>query len=65
MICLQRRNGIHVYQKKDLKPFVSKVWLVRPTIDGEELKYIIEGYETNWMSTVGDDSFFTEYRTTN
>ena len=34
-------------------PFESKVWLSSPTMHGEELKYIKEAYETNWMSTVG------------
>lgn len=37
----------------DLKPFDKKVWLASPTMHGEELKYITEAYETNWMSTVG------------
>lgn len=40
-------------RKDDLKPFESKVWLASPTMHGEELKYITEAYETNWMSTVG------------
>jgi len=31
----------------------SKIWLATPTMHGEELKYMIEAYETNWMSTVG------------
>lgn len=31
----------------------NKVWLSSPTMHGEELKYITEAYETNWMSTVG------------
>ena len=35
------------------KPFESKVWLASPTMHGEEIKYINEAYETNWMSTVG------------
>lgn len=35
------------------KPFDSKVWLSSPTMHGEELKYVTEAYETNWMSTVG------------
>jgi len=39
--------------KENLKPFESKVWLASPTMHGEELKYITEAYETNWMSTVG------------
>lgn len=37
----------------ELKPFESKVWLSSPTMHGEELKYVTEAYETNWMSTVG------------
>lgn len=37
----------------DIKPFESKVWLSSPTMHGDELKYITEAYETNWMSTVG------------
>ena len=37
----------------ELKPFESKVWLSSPTMHGEELEYVKEAYETNWMSTVG------------
>lgn len=37
----------------DIKPFESKVWLASPTMHREELKYMMEAYETNWMSTVG------------
>ncbi len=36
-----------------MKPFESKVWLATPTMHGEEMKYVQEAYETNWMSTVG------------
>lgn len=39
----------------EIKPFVSKVWLATPTMHGEELKYITQAYETNWMSTVGEN----------
>ena len=43
-----------MYQKpNDIKPFEKKVWLSSPTMHGDELKYITEAYETNWMSTVG------------
>ena len=38
---------------QNLKPFDSKVWLSSPTMHGEELKYMTEAFETNWMSTVG------------
>lgn len=37
----------------DIKPFEKKIWLSSPTMHGEELKYMTEAYETNWMSTVG------------
>lgn len=40
-------------KNNDIKPFENKVWLATPTMHGEELKYITEAYETNWMSTVG------------
>lgn len=34
--------------------FENKVWLSTPTMhNGEELEYIKEAYDTNWMSTVG------------
>ena len=36
-----------------IKPFEKKVWLSSPTMHGEEAKYMMEAYETNWMSTVG------------
>ena len=40
-------------KNNDLKPFEKKVWLASPTMHGDELKYVTEAYETNWMSTVG------------
>lgn len=39
----------------DFRPFEKKVWLASPTMHGEELKFITEAYETNWMSTVGEN----------
>ena len=42
-----------MFQGTNVKPFDSKVWLASPTMHGEELKYMMEAYETNWMSTVG------------
>jgi len=35
------------------EPFEKKIYLSSPTMHGEELEYITEAYETNWMSTVG------------
>lgn len=42
-----------MYKAKDIKPFDKKVWLSSPTMHGEELMYMTQAYETNWMSTVG------------
>lgn len=42
-------------RKDNLEPFESKVWLASPTMHGEELKYMTEAFETNWMSTVGEN----------
>lgn len=36
-----------------MERFETKIWLSSPTMHGEELRYIMEAYETNWMSTVG------------
>jgi len=36
-----------------IKPFENKVWLATPTMHGDELTYMKEAYETNWMSTIG------------
>ena len=36
-----------------MEKFKEKVWLSSPTMHGDELKYVTEAYETNWMSTVG------------
>lgn len=36
-----------------MERFSNKIWLATPTMHGEELEYMKEAYETNWMSTVG------------
>lgn len=36
-----------------IKPFEKKVWLSSPTMHGEELEFMKEAFESNWMSTVG------------
>ena len=38
-----------------MKAFENKVWLSTPTMHGEELKYVQEAYDSNWMSTVGEN----------
>lgn len=36
-----------------LKPFEKHIYLSSPTMHGEEAEYMMEAYNTNWMSTVG------------
>lgn len=40
---------------KGIEPFDSKVWLSSPTMHGDEMEYVTKAYETNWMSTVGEN----------
>ena len=42
-----------MYRDSGIKPFEKKIWLSSPTMHGDEIKYVTEAYETNWMSTVG------------
>ncbi|MBU5416199.1 DegT/DnrJ/EryC1/StrS family aminotransferase [Anaerobutyricum soehngenii] len=42
-------------KKNTYKKFDKKVWLASPTMHGPELKYVKEAYESNWMSTVGEN----------
>lgn len=37
------------------KPFEDRIYLSSPTMHGEELAYMQEAYESNWMSTVGEN----------
>ena len=38
---------------KNIKALDKHVYLSSPTMHGEEIKYVQEAYETNWMSTIG------------
>lgn len=38
-----------------MERFKNKIWLSSPTMHGPELEYIKEAYESNWMSTVGEN----------
>ena len=46
--------------RENIKPFPNKIWLSSPTMHGPELEYIKAAYETNWMSTVGENINETE-----
>lgn len=38
-----------------MERFEERVWLASPTMHGEELKYMKEAYDTNWMTTIGQN----------
>ena len=39
----------------NIKPFREKIWLSSPTMHGEEQKYISQAFQSNWVSTVGEN----------
>ena len=44
-----------MYIRKDVKPFHKKVWLASPTMHGDELKWMTDAYNKNWMTTAGEN----------
>jgi len=44
-----------MYINHSFPSFDKKIWLSSPTMHGEEMRYVTEAYETNWMSTVGEN----------
>lgn len=40
---------------KEVEPFKNKVWLASPTMHGDELEYMKEAFDTNWMTTAGSN----------
>lgn len=38
-----------------IQPFTKKIWLSSPTMHGEELEYMKQAYDSNWMSTLGEN----------
>ena len=38
---------------KEIKPFENKVWLARPSVYQKSMDYVMEAYETNWMTAAG------------
>ncbi|MDO4485115.1 MAG: aminotransferase class I/II-fold pyridoxal phosphate-dependent enzyme [Bacillota bacterium] len=44
-----------MFKGTDIKPFEKKIWLASPTMHGEEQKYVQEAFDTNWVSTVGEN----------
>ena len=51
------KYGCFRQRRRDLQmePFKNRIWLSSPTMHGDELKYVKDAYDTNWMSTVGEN----------
>jgi len=47
--------GVYMFVDHGFKPFEKKVWLSSPTMHGPELQYMKQAFDTNWMSTVGEN----------
>lgn len=39
----------------NIQPFKTKLWLASPTMHGDEQDYVKEAFDTNWVSTVGEN----------
>lgn len=55
MSFISREDILKDSRFKGIPPFDHKVWLSSPTMHGDELKYVTEAIETNWVSTVGQN----------
>ncbi len=38
-----------------IQKFENRIWLASPTMHGDEMQYVQQAYDTNWMSTVGEN----------
>ncbi|HFI0187297.1 TPA: DegT/DnrJ/EryC1/StrS family aminotransferase [Streptococcus suis] len=45
---------------REVEPFKNKVWLASPTMHGDELEYMKEAFDTNWMTTAGSNIYALE-----
>lgn len=48
------------------KPFKHKIWLASPTMHGDELKWVTDAFDKNWITTAGEninmiESIIAEY----
>lgn len=39
----------------EIKKFEKKLWLASPTMHGDEQKFVQEAFDTNWVSTIGEN----------
>lgn len=43
------------FNEKGIKGFEKKIWLSSPTMHGDELKWMSDAYNKNWMTTAGEN----------
>ena len=43
------------FSRVKIEAFKNKIWLSTPTMHGDEMKYVQQAYDANWMSTVGEN----------
>ena len=41
--------------KENIRPFEKKVWLASPYIHENSRMYVEQAFDTNWMSTIGEN----------
>ena len=44
-----------MFTRKDLKPFEKHIYLASPTMHGEELEFMKAAYDSNWITTAGEN----------
>ena len=63
-MCLRRATQLRSLRRSNkeksiamkLEPFEKKIWLSSPTMHGgDEMRFVQKAYDTNWMSTVGEN----------
>lgn len=52
---MDKRRYLSEQRFKGITPFPFKLWLSSPTMHGDELKWVADAIETNWVSTVGQN----------
>ena len=40
---------------KDIVPLEKKLWLSSPTMHGEEIRYVQDAFDKNWITTAGEN----------
>ena len=47
--------GKWMEQTMNFEAFANRIWLATPTMHGDEMKYITEAFDTNWVNMIGEN----------